>query len=186
MLFDQSYTTGVFLNPLKTSWHLWFSDVFKENGKRLVAWNGVTMPNQRKYEFSVNNSSWHVRLKSAASICPNMHFGRYASPIIFSKKLTYSGSYKILKIFMKWIIFTFKRTSREMEQYPIFLSTTSTGSQKWYINLVRWSVKRAHFNTYSLVRTDFTYPGNNNLNQDPLSYTVFKKYFQIMILLWFF
>ena len=97
MLFNPFYTTGVFLNPLETSGHLWFSDVFKENRKRLVAWNGLTMPSQRKCDFSVNNSSWNVRIKSAAFICPNMHFGGYASPIIFSKKLTYSGSHKNIK-----------------------------------------------------------------------------------------
>ena len=37
MLFNPFYTTGVFLNPLETSGHMWFSDVFKENRKRLVA-----------------------------------------------------------------------------------------------------------------------------------------------------
>ena len=85
MLFNPFYTTGVFLNPLETSGHMWFSDIFKENRKRLVAWNGLTMPSQRKCDFSVNDSSWHVRLKSAASICPNMHFGRYASPSFLAK-----------------------------------------------------------------------------------------------------
>lgn len=83
-------------------------------------------------------------------------------------------------------IFTFYCTTGKMGQFPIFLNATSTGSQYLYINHVKWSVKTAHLNTYSLVGIEFASPGNESSEQEPLCYKHLKKYFQMMILSLFF
>ena len=43
---NTSHATGLFLQPLKRSENLWFSDVFRRHRKRPVAWDGL-MPKTR-------------------------------------------------------------------------------------------------------------------------------------------
>ena len=41
VLFNPVYATTVFLDPLKASENIWFSDVFRGYRKRPVTWNGL-------------------------------------------------------------------------------------------------------------------------------------------------
>ena len=43
------HVTGLFQYPLKTSENLWFSDVFRGDWKRPVAWNGLSRNYQGKW-----------------------------------------------------------------------------------------------------------------------------------------